>query len=197
VREVKDFLVILKPGVFQSAMKAILYPTKCLQQEALAMFNRLAEKTVRHGPDQAMMHYLLELMAISDRIIAFGYTGNGKVIPSALGKSMWFGLAAQGGLMPCLNPNVVRLGGTPENLLEILPAAWPMDATRRIPLQSSDRCQFLTYGWSFAAVSTIYFVHVEGSSVQQDMPLLYERTMAPPLFGLVPEPAAGTSFSVR
>src|SRR5271170_830383 len=153
VRELKEFLTILKPGVFQSAMQAILYPTKCLQHEALAMFNRLSGKGLTHGSEQAMMFYLLELLAITDRIIAFGYTGHGKVIPSALGKNMWFGLAAQAGLMPCLNPNIVRLGATPENLVEILPATWPMDIIRRNPLQSSDRCHFLTYGGPFAAVS--------------------------------------------
>jgi hypothetical protein len=161
--------MILKPGVFQTAMKAILYPTKCLQHEALAMFNCLSAKGVTHGPEQAMLHYLLELIAISDRIVAFGYTGNGKVIPSALGKSMWFGLAAQAGLMPCLNPNIVRLGGTPENLVEILPSAWPMDVTRRNPLQSSDRCQFLTFGAPFADVSPIAsFTDHEGGAFHPD-----------------------------
>jgi hypothetical protein len=157
VRELKEFLVILKPGVFQSAMKAILYPTKCLQHEALNMFNRLAATSLMGGPQQAMIHYLVELIAISDRIVAFAYTGHGKVIPYALGKCMWFGLAVQAGLMPCLNPNVVKIGGSAEILLEIVPSAWPMDAAHRNPLQSSNLCQVLTYGAPFAAVSTLLF----------------------------------------
>src|ERR1700733_3057326 len=80
LRALKDYLVVLKPNVFQNAMKSILYPTKCLQHEALEMCNRLSTKGTKHGPDQTMMYYLLELLAITDRIIAFGYTGNGKVI---------------------------------------------------------------------------------------------------------------------
>jgi hypothetical protein len=166
VRELKEFLVILKPGVFQLAMKAILYPTKCLQHEALARFNRLTTSGATSTPHQPMVHYLLELIAISDRIVAFGYTGHGKVIPSALGKMMWFGLAAQAGLMPCLNPNIIRIGGTPENLLEIVPAAWPMDAARRNPLQSSDRCQILTFGAPFASVSTLSHIWMSWHSTR-------------------------------
>ena len=106
--------------------------------------------------DQAMMCYLLEVIVISECIVVFGYTGHGKVIPSVLGKWMWFGHAAQVGLLPCLHSNAVQLGRTPENLVEIVPEAWPLDASQRNPLQSSDRCQTLTYGEVFAAVNGVF-----------------------------------------
>lgn len=148
----------LRPGVYQSMMKATLYPIKCVMDEASSVVDRgqLPGQTLQLE-GEASKFYFLELLSICERLTAFAYTGNARVLLSALGKTLWFGRALQDGLYPCFNPSVVKFveaGGS----VAIDHRHWPTDASGRSPLRSSERCHECTYGAMFTRVSAFVII---------------------------------------
>lgn len=153
LRKVKDSFVLLKPGVYQSLMKASLFPILTVQRMAHERLSPLLNPATPLPPaNRALRFYLLELVSIIERLGAFAYTGNARVLPSALGNQLWFGLAVQGGHLPFFNPAVVELSQAGDLGLHINTASWPTDVRGRSPLTSSERAMELTYGTIFAKV---------------------------------------------
>jgi hypothetical protein len=160
IRRLRPFLFIFRPRVFPGIIKATTYPVNVAQKRLFSRLKNLMETPdLRKASPPAIPYYWTEVIAIFDRCTAVAYTGSMKVVPKALGTLFWFGVAVHAGLLPCLNPAIVKAPDdeTDDQNVKVNPPHWPIDTKTSRPLQGSTRTHEVTFKSRFVEVCPVPF----------------------------------------
>jgi hypothetical protein len=96
--------------------------------------------------------YILELIAVMERVLAFCYTGSARVLVKDLMQPMWTTLSLKAYTTPILNPDIVQVNfGASFRLAK---SSWPVTAANTAAM-ASQRALSLTYSEYLADVSSV------------------------------------------
>jgi hypothetical protein len=150
MQELRSHIVILRPSVFPACIKWTIAPIARL---LLQVFDRFQKLNMKLEIELAEAFYLLELLAVLERVLAYAFTGSGKVFLRKLMDPLWITKSVLSGYLPALNPRIVDIyNGTQNTTYSIHYAQWPTTITGQ-PLLASLRTIELTYGIPMRNVS--------------------------------------------
>jgi hypothetical protein len=88
---------------------------------------------------------MIELCAMLERALAYGHTGNAKVLASSMMRPFWLirSLLQQG--WPTMAPTIGLVTNTTIPV-SVSPANWPIVTRTNLPAIASKRAQIITYG---------------------------------------------------
>ena len=116
-------------------------------------------RSVQHSAvqhlSQAPDHYVLEMIAVLERLLNFCHTGLAKALAHSLMKRIWPSRAILEGYFPCFWQGLQFSGSMATHPILDL-ARWPLDAKTGKPLCASLRSQELTYGSAHVEVSLLF-----------------------------------------
>jgi hypothetical protein len=130
----------------------VTYPVQSMLEAAWS-----ASKNPRK-PDGLPSPYLVEIIALLERTLAYAYTGSAKVLSRALMDPLYTSrsLIQQG--FPTINKAIVSMETsrtTQENVVVISQQGWPLASDRKSPAMCSTACQKMYYSSTMSHVSTI------------------------------------------
>jgi len=159
MHRLKKHLVIFQPQAYPSLLKWTTYPVNVAMSMLKDQLDKWNAKRRGELPD-AIPFCWVEVLSMLERCTAGGYTGSMKLIPKQLGTTLWFGLAAHGGFLPCMNSKVVEFptdnDAGDKDWIVVHYKNWPLDKITRQPLQSSTRCHELEYSPNFVKVCAFF-----------------------------------------
>jgi hypothetical protein len=98
--------------------------------------------------------YILELIAVMERVLAFCYTGSARVLVKDLMQPLWTTLSLKAYTTPILNPNIIHTSFG--NTFTLNKAEWPVTAAHTAAM-ASQKALSLTYSEYLAEVSSAAF----------------------------------------
>jgi hypothetical protein len=128
------------------------YGVGCLIKALVTRFHKEREQA-RKNKD-AGAQYSLELIAVAERLLAFGYTGSSRVLVKDLMEPLWTTLALAAHTTPLLNPNIVGTTNGSQ-YIRIQFNHWPLRRRDDMPARASATALELTYSPQLAHVSEI------------------------------------------
>ena len=99
--------------------------------------------------------YMVELCAVIEHLLAYGHTGNAKVISQGLMKPLWVSRSILELGMPCFLP-IIDIGPPPSSLIHLDIGKWPVNKQTRYPEIASKRSQLINYGDQHYHVSILF-----------------------------------------
>ncbi|KAG6370252.1 hypothetical protein JVT61DRAFT_12196 [Boletus reticuloceps] len=140
LQPVKCVCVALKKGVVPELFQCATYPLTCLIEKLW----KDVEPSLEAG--YVVDPCILETMAMLERTLNYGHTGNTRVLTKTLMNQMWLGLSVVQDGLPCIADWFISSAAMSAGMITIQKDRWPVHARTRLPLTASQRCQELTYG---------------------------------------------------
>jgi hypothetical protein len=148
LKQLIPHLVIFKPTAFPEVFSWTTYGIGCFIETLVKHFR--SESVT--DQDDAVPQYYLELVALAERLLAFGYTGSARVLVKDIMQPFWTTLALAANTTPMINPRIV---GTTSgsSMIKLWAHRWPLRNSDDLPARASSTALEHTYSAQLAHVS--------------------------------------------
>ena len=103
-------------------------------------------QTIINTPGKCVSPYVIEIVAMLERVLNFAHTGNAQVLVKKLMDPAWLSLGCLLDGFPCISPNFVEHQSLGTNSVLPVITKWPINNQTHRALTASKRVQQLTYG---------------------------------------------------
>ena len=150
---VKHF-VVFKRSSFPNIFSWTSFGAACMMELLVNKFRAFSSLSSTGKPSSHVntLPYILELIAVMERVLAFCYTGSARVLVKDLMQPMWTTLSLKAFTTPILHPDIIQaFFGTSFQLGK---NQWPVTAANTAAM-ASQRALLLTYSEYLADVSSV------------------------------------------
>jgi hypothetical protein len=136
------------PQIFSWTTYGVGVLIKCLKDQFFQEKRMIAE--AKGNP--VMLHYILELVAAAERLLAFGYTGSARMLVRDLMEPLWMTLNLSANTTPMIRNSIVSTENGKK--ITIQHAMWPLQRVDGLAARASGTSIALTYSNELAQVSS-------------------------------------------
>ncbi|KAF8422582.1 hypothetical protein L210DRAFT_931249 [Boletus edulis BED1] len=137
----KRCVVAFKFNLIPKIYSWCTFPVTCLLENLWQTVQPVFEK-----PGRCTTAYVIEMVAMLERVLNFGHTGNAQVLVKRLMDRAWLSLGLLMDGFPCISPDFIAYETLGTKTVIPVKNKWPVDPCTRRPLTASKRVQQLTYG---------------------------------------------------
>ncbi|KAI9456721.1 hypothetical protein HD554DRAFT_2177974 [Boletus coccyginus] len=138
----KTCVIAFKPDLIPKIYKWTTYPITTLLE---SLWQQV--QPVLNEPGGAYVKpYIVELVAMLERVLNFAHTGNAQVLVRGLMDRAWLSLGCLIDGCPCVSDDFIGHQSLGTNRIVYHTSHWPVDPSTHLPLMASKRVLELTYG---------------------------------------------------
>jgi hypothetical protein len=147
LKQLARHFIVFAPAAFPDVFAWTTYGLGVVLEKVYADFNSMMDSVER----KSLAPYYLELGAVIERLIAYGYTGSSRVLIKGIMEPLWVTFSLKATCVPMLRRSMVNVGlGVSAMVVNV--DAWPL-LPSGLAAMASMCAQTRTYSSSFADVS--------------------------------------------